>query len=184
VTAVALAYSIVGLALLYAAVVLAWFASKPGRHWLVVPCAVPIVGAVVFALVGLPVVHPVLAVFAGLGLALLGTIGGSPFVSLVLDLATRGSVTLGTHGGILVMSPAPVREILRGGAAIGYLERAALIGSVLVAQPAAVAVIVAIKGLGRYSELENAAARERFIIGTLASLLWAGACAAAIALTW
>ena len=183
-TALALTYSIIGLVLLYAAVVLSWFASKPGRHWLIVPCAVPILGAIVFALAGLPVVHPVLAILAGIGFVLLGSVGGSPFVSLVLDLATRGSVTLGTHGGILVMSPAPVREILRGGAAIGYLERVSLIGSVLVGQPAAVAVIVAIKGLGRYSELENAAARERFIIGTLASLLWAGVCAAAIALSW
>lgn len=42
--------------------------------------------------------------------------------------------------------------------------------------------IVALEGLGRYSELENAAARERFIIGPLASLLWAGACTAAIVL--
>lgn len=183
-TAVALTYSVVGLVLLYAAVVLCWFATKPGRHWLVAPCAVPIAGAIVFAVLGLPVVHPVLAIAAGFGFVLLGSLGGSPFVSLVLDLATRGSVTLGAHGGILVMTPAPAREILRGGAAIGYLERVALIGSVLVGQPAAVAVIVAIKGLGRYSELENAAARERFIIGTLASLLWAGACAAAIVLSW
>jgi hypothetical protein len=183
-TAIALTYSVVGLVVLYAAAVLSWFATKPGRHWLVAPCVVPIAGAIVFALLGLPVVHPVLAILAGLGFVVLGTVGGSPFVSLVLDLATRGSVTLGAHGGILVMNPAPVREILRGGAAIGYLERVALIGSVLVGQPAAVAVIVAIKGLGRYSELENAAARERFIIGTLASLVWAGACSTAIVLSW
>jgi hypothetical protein len=183
-TAVALAYSIVGLVVLFACVVLAWFASKPGRHWLIAPSVVPITGAIVFALADLPVLHPALAILAGIGFVLLGTIGGSPFVSLVLDLATRDSVTLGAHGGILVMSAAPPREILRGGAVIGYLERVSLIGSVLVGQPAAVAVIVAIKGLGRFSELENAAARERFIIGTLASLLWAGACAAAIALSW
>jgi hypothetical protein len=183
-TAIALTYSVVGLVVLYAAAVLSWFATKPGRHWLVAPCVVPIAGAIVFALLGLPVVHPVLAILAGLGFVVLGTVGGSPFVSLVLDLATRGSVTLGAHGGILVMNPAPAREILRGGAAIGYLERVALIGSVLVGQPAAVAVIVAIKGLGRYSELENAAARERFIIGTLASLVWAGACSTAIVLSW
>jgi hypothetical protein len=69
--------------------------------------------------------------------------------------------------------------VLRGGATVGYLERVALIGSVLAGQAAAVAVIVAVKGLGRFSELESAEARERFIIGTLASLIWAGACAAA-----
>ena len=96
----------------------------------------------------------------------------------MLRLATR-PLRLGTHGGILVTdvdSPAPDREILRGGTTIGYLERLALVGTILVGQPAAIAVIVAIKGLGRFSELENAAARERFIIGTLASLAWAAAC--------
>jgi len=182
--AASLVYSVIGLIVLYGSVVLAWFALRPGRHWLVAPCAVPVLGAIVFELAGMPPAHPALGIAAGIGFVLLGTVGGSPFVSLVLALATRGSVTLGTHGGILVMSPAPVREILRGGATIGYLERVALIGSALVGQPAAVAVIVAIKGLGRYSELENAAARERFIIGTLASLVWAGACSAAIVLNW
>jgi hypothetical protein len=90
---------------------------------------------------------------------------------------------LGAHGGILVRdanAPPPAqREVLRGGITIGYLERFALIGSVLAGQAAAVAVIVAVKGLGRFSELENEQARERFIIGTLASLIWAGVCAAA-----
>ena len=32
---------------------------------------------------------------------------------------------------------------------------------------------MAIKGVGRFSELAAAEARERFIIGTLSSLLWA-----------
>ena len=32
------------------------------------------------------------------------------------------------------------------------------------------------KGLGRYAELKAPAAAERFIIGTLASVLWAAAC--------
>ena len=43
--------------------------------------------------------------------------------------------------------------------------------------------VVAIKGLGRFSELDSAAARERFIIGTLVSMIWAGLCAALILLT-
>ena len=77
-------------------------------------------------------------------------------------------------------SPLPEREILRGGSTIGYLERFAFIASFMVGQPGAIAIIVAIKGLGRFSELENAAARERFIIGTLVSLVWAGLCTAAL----
>jgi hypothetical protein len=43
-----------------------------------------------------------------------------------------------------------------------------------------VLTIIAIKGLGGLAELENASARERFIIGTLVSLVWAGPCAAAL----
>lgn len=35
--------------------------------------------------------------------------------------------------------------------------------------------MVAIKGVGRFSELASPEARERFIIGTLASLAWAAA---------
>jgi hypothetical protein len=175
VNAAALTFSIVGIVVLFAAVALAWYATRPGRHWFVAAGAVPILGAFVFSLADIPVVHPALALLAAVGFVLLGTIGGSGFVSLVLDLAARDSVTLGAHGGIMVMSPAPV------GAAIGYLERVAFIGSVLAGQPGGVAIIVAIKGLGRFSELENATARERFIIGTLASLVWAGACTAAIA---
>ena len=37
-------------------------------------------------------------------------------------------------------------------------------------------VVLAVKGLGRYAELRAPAAAERFIIGTLASALWAVAC--------
>ena len=44
----------------------------------------------------------------------------------------------------------------------------------------AIAVVVAIKGVGRFTELATAEARERFIIGTLASLIWACACAALV----
>jgi len=40
------------------------------------------------------------------------------------------------------------------------------------------AIVVAVKGVGRFTELEAPEARERFIIGTFASLIWA--CAAAL----
>ncbi|WP_198412479.1 hypothetical protein [Nocardioides mangrovicus] len=72
-------------------------------------------------------------------------------------------------------------EVLRGGAWIGLLERAAVFVCVLSGHPEAVALVVAVKGLGRYPELRSAdaarGAAERFIAGTLASLLWAGTCA-------
>lgn len=70
--------------------------------------------------------------------------------------------------------------VLRGGLLIGVLERAAVVLAVLANQPVAIAYVVAIKGLGRYPELKQApAASERFIIGTMASLLWAAVVATA-----
>lgn len=68
--------------------------------------------------------------------------------------------------------------VLRGGLVIGILERAAVALAILLNEPVAIAYVVAIKGLGRYAELkETPAAAERFIIGTLTSLLWACAVA-------
>ncbi|WP_153504929.1 hypothetical protein [Cumulibacter manganitolerans] len=67
---------------------------------------------------------------------------------------------------------AAAREpLLRGGMWIGIIERVAVTGSILAGMPALIAVVVAVKGLGRYPELkEQAGASERFIIGSLASL--------------
>lgn len=74
-------------------------------------------------------------------------------------------------------TPMP-EEILRGGTLIGVLERAAVVVAILAGEPVAIAYIVAIKGLGRYPELKSApGASERFIIGTLSSMLWAASVA-------
>ncbi|WP_262348423.1 hypothetical protein [Cellulosimicrobium cellulans] len=68
------------------------------------------------------------------------------------------------------------RAKLRGGTWIGVLERLAITGTLLAGEPGGVAVVVAVKGLGRYPELragDDPAVSERFVIGTLASLVWA-----------
>jgi hypothetical protein len=168
---------------LYGAIAASVVANRPGRHWLAVPAVVLVAVAIVWAVFGGVASAPGLGflVAAGIGLLVLALVAGSPLVSLVLEFASRGAVPIGNHGVLMVdlEGVAPVeREILRGGMTIGYLERLAVVGSALAGQPAAVAVIVAIKGLGRFAELENSAARERFIIGTLVSLIWAAACAA------
>ena len=62
------------------------------------------------------------------------------------------------------------------------LERAATAVILLAGWPEGLAILVAVKGLGRYAELKAPAAAERFIIGTLASLLWAAACVGCILL--
>lgn len=183
------------IALLCAAIVLALVASGKGKHWLVVPCVVFVGIAIVWSVLGGATTAPGFGfqVAAGIGLLILGVVAGSPLVSLILELAGSGAVALGEHGGIMVSGDSPTtalqetgerREILRGGMTIGYLERLAIIGAALAGQFAAVAIVVAIKGLGRFSELENSAARERFIIGTLVSVIWAAACVAPAIIAW
>ena len=71
--------------------------------------------------------------------------------------------------------------VLRGGLVIGILERLAVTVAILGGQPVAIAYVVAVKALGRYAELkETPAAAERFIIGTLTSLLWAASVATVV----
>lgn len=122
----------------------------------------------------------------GLVIAMLGTavavLGGNPLTRRVLQVATHGRVRDGDGGGILVdvgpqtaddSTDNPTREVMRGGTVIGYLERIAVVLAIVAGYPEAIAVVVAVKGIGRFSELATPDARERFIIGTLASLVWA-----------
>ncbi|WP_308468431.1 hypothetical protein [Rathayibacter soli] len=120
-----------------------------------------------------------------IGIAALGVsvVGGGQAVLFVLAMASRGSVPDGAHGGILVpaaeaSSGAAPHEVLRGGTTIGLFERFATTAAIMAGFPEALAVIVAVKGVGRFTELDAAEARERFIIGTLVSLVWACACGA------
>lgn len=175
------------IAALVVTVILTAVAVGTGRHWLVAPAVVLVAIAIVIGVATPGASSGIGASIAlAIGFGALGVLGGSPIVGLILRFA-QGGVELGDHGGIVVedetsgASPQR-REILRGGTTIGLLERFALIGAVVAGQAAAIAVIVAVKGLGRFSELDDSRARERFIIGTLTSLTWAGACAAAIIL--
>ena len=91
------------------------------------------------------------------------------------------AVGAGTAAAPASGGDAPATRILRGGAIIGVLERLAVCLAILAGQPVAIAYVVAIKGLGRFAELkETPVAAERFIIGTLASMLWAAGIAAAV----
>jgi hypothetical protein len=108
--------------------------------------------------------------------------GGGPATAAVLRLADSGDNgrARGEHA----------EQVLRGGAWIGAFERAAVFGTLVAGWPEGLAVVLALKGLGRYSELRADAGSpgaataadaggvaERFIIGTFASVLWAVACA-------
>ncbi|MCK8610339.1 hypothetical protein [Agromyces sp. C10] len=166
--------------------VLAYLRPRPILLW-------PAAGAVVVSIVAAATVpDPVPTVAAPL-VALLGMVvavfGGSPAAATALQLAMGSSAPPGAHGGILVAVKsdqpavagvaAPRREVLRGGLTIGVLERLGAAGSIIAGFPEGLAIVVAVKGVGRFTELEAPEARERFIIGTFASLIWA--CAAALA---
>ena len=148
----------------------------------VLPVAIAVL-AIAFG-VAPPLPVRALHVLLALGFAGLGVIAGSPLTTLVLGFASSGQAEDGSFGGILITEKgehAP-REVLRGGAWIGYLERLAIIAAIAVGHPEAIAGVIAVKGLGRFSELDSAQARERFIIDTLTSMIWAAVCAAIIVL--
>jgi hypothetical protein len=148
--------------------------------------ALPIVAAALLALAvvvaalpvpGAPLPVTVLVTAAALVVAVLG---GDPITRLALSRTTFGDQE-GEHGGMV--DRASGRELLRGGRVIGLLERLAVAGAIVAGFPETLAVIVAIKGVGRFTELDNSAVRERFIVGTLASWIWAAAAASVVLLT-
>lgn len=119
---------------------------------------------------------------------------GWPLTAAVLRLAARSAdAGAGADTGTASQEVAPAaddvadgptgaraRAALRGGTWIGLLERTAVTGALLLGYPAGLALVVAVKGLGRYPELrEHPGSSERFVIGTLASMLWAAAVGAA-----
>ena len=116
-----------------------------------------------------------------LGLLLLAAAaGGSPLTTAVLrlaDQAQRNSLEVGRSATQPVVAPSMSSPgLLRGGATLGVLERLATFAALAMDFPEGTAVVVAVKGLGRFAELKVAAAGERFMIGTLASLVWAAGC--------
>src|SRR5689334_6433218 len=150
------------------------------------PTTVPLIVASALVVLSLivVVVSPLnVPLLMGLMVALLGTavavLGGNPVTRRVLEIATHGRVRDGENGGIILDAeaagvgdaPAVERgaEVLRGGTTIGYLERLAVVIALIAGYPEAIAIVVAVKGVGRFSELAAAEARERFIIGTLSS---------------
>ena len=99
-------------------------------------------------------------------------------VALVLSAALGWVLVRGVFSHI---SPAATPGVLRGGTWIGILERVLITGGIMLGMPEVIAVVIAVKGLGRYPELRDADAElrggvaERFIIGTLTSFLVAAA---------
>ena len=176
------------IAVVSVAIVLALISIRTGRTRLGLAGLLPLIAGVLALAFGVdrtapdPFSRDLLAVL----LALLGVVGGYPVTIWVLGLATpkkrkkdkkKDDDTDGEHGGIVVEG----REVLRGGWVIGYLERIAVIVAVVLGRFEIFAALIAVKGLGRFSELDSSVARERFIIGTLTSLSWAAGFALLVA---
>ena len=112
--------------------------------------------------------RPVLVLFSGV----LAVCGGSLATTAVFDQVDGPGMRAAA-------------DILRGGVWIGALERLAVFASLVAGLTEGVAIVLAVKALGRYPELKIEDTRsvhksgvgERFIIGTLISLLWASAAA-------
>lgn len=189
-TIVTFLYWVLLLLVTLGSLVFAALAFKLHHQVYAVASAAGLSGALVLAAVPTPAAPSSFGIVLGmLGLAL-AVIGGAPMAVLALNLATRGTVAPGRHGGIMVDNDGgvdnagvvadAVHEVLRGGLAIGMLERFAVTGTILAGFPEGIAVVVAIKGVGRFTELSSPESRERFIIGTFASLIWACSCAALV----
>jgi hypothetical protein len=102
---------------------------------------------------------------------------------LAACLAVTGGGLVTTQVFAFVEDPDKVRDagaVLRGGAWIGALERLGVYVALVAGWAPGLAIVLAVKGLGRYPELrsqEDTGVAERFIIGTFTSVLWAVACA-------
>ena len=122
-----------------------------------------------------------MAVLVVVAAFLVSLLGGWLAVAAVFRVARvrdspRGSAASGGYRGDVLDPQVDSSHVLRGGLWIGMLERMAITGAILAGEPGLIAAVVAIKGLGRWSELQTSpAVTERFIIGTLVSYVVAGA---------
>lgn len=139
--------------------------------------AIVVAWALVAVLIGDPVVR---RVFRAAGDGVGGEAGGggnsvppdagggdAPDVNAV---PAAGESDVGVDGASSTIEAAGAR--LRGGKAVGWLERLATFATILAGFPAGIAAVVAVKGLARYPDLKASdGTAERFILGTFSSLL-------------
>jgi F0F1-type ATP synthase membrane subunit c/vacuolar-type H+-ATPase subunit K len=115
-----------------------------------------------------------------LGAAIVAVLAGVPLVRAFLAVVDRTQSRAHDAGE-------PARDTtvtagarrLGGGAWIGMLERLAVFACLMTGFPAGIAIVLGIKGLARYPELQSpdATTAQAFIMGTFCSVLWAAGCA-------
>ena len=110
----------------------------------------------------------------------LAVVGGGPVTSRVfvlVDGRDRGAARRGRCA-------APARCCAAAPGSAPW-SAPAIFASLVAGWPEGLAIVLGLKGLGRYPELRNqerTGAAERFIIGTFTSVLWAAACAGVVRL--
>ena len=166
----------------------AWWTTRRPWWWALPTLAFGLAGvaavltAPVTSAVGRFTDRPAPAVVAGV---LAAVVVGGPLTAAVLRAVSgRSAPRAGPHQtrSRPDAAIASAADVLRGGTWIGALERLAVVTSLLAGWPEGLAVVLAVKGLGRYPELRHPGAAERFIIGTFCSVLWAAGCAGAVRL--
>lgn len=117
----------------------------------------------------------ILLALADAAIVLAAVLIGWALTVLVLRGAKLPEATVKTKEGedeLILETPEPKAEVPRGGTLVGLLERAAVVTCVVAGHVELIAVVVAVKGLGRFAELrDDPAFAERFLIGTLTSML-------------
>lgn len=115
-----------------------------------------------------------------LGAAIVAVLAGVPLVRAFLAVVDRSQSRNEGAGrpprGTTVTAGA---RRLGGGAWIGMLERLAVFACLMTGFPAGLAIVLGIKGLARYPELQSpdATTAQAFIMGTFCSVLFAAGCA-------
>jgi hypothetical protein len=174
------ALSLVLLLIASGATILAWLVEgKRGLHIL----TTAISNALVVSVATMAFIDPevtdsssVVQTFSLAAAAVIAAAGGGPLTTVifgVIDGYVPDARSM-QHAG----------SVLRGGAWIGVLERVAVFSTLVAGWPEGLAVVLGLKGVGRYPELRgtegsgaSSGTAERFIIGTFSSVLWSAACA-------
>lgn len=168
-----------------------WWTTRGRVWWLLPVIASGVVGLAALAVASgwVPAdADPPVAVIASAGMLASVSVGGPLTVAVLRGVSGRTDLNEpGRHEAQLSSAAATeaddvlaAADVLRGGAWIGALERVAVTATLVAGWPEGLAVVLAVKGLGRYPELRRPGAAERFIIGTFTSVLWAAGCAGVV----
>lgn len=105
---------------------------------------------------------------AYLGFILLLTWGGNHAVRLILHASGKPAPPPQDEP-----DAPPPRKPLPGGRYIGVLERLLIMLGVAASSVHVILAVIALKSVARYKELDKRAFAEYFLIGSMASFLWA-----------